>query len=424
MCINPSHIWIKRGPEYKRVPVPCDACKLCHRNYVDDWVGRCLCEAAYSTRSCTVSLTYAPPKNPNDLSHKIINPYHFQLFMKALRNSGHKVRYLVAGEYGGKKGRAHFHAILFFQKLETQENTAPWYNWGHQEDLKSSNKFSEQVPQDVMCHIQEWPHGHILCDWSASERSIKYCCEYLTIDRSRSWFSMSKKPPLGAAFFAEKAKLYVNNSVLPKSFEYLPPGGMPGKKYLMTGATRREFMNAITRARVSRPRMSKWVGRTFDKLERDEFKHEANTGDLAEQIAQTNENILARHKPLEKQMRQMKYAIDKSELDAQALVDRIEKQVADEWGFDDVEEFQGFCDNYGPSTRPELWRGSRNLHNSASSRDAGGGTGGASRPPSRVSVIGGAKRPPDTFDRQGKPEYQDRLSHVFDRDRPGRQADD
>ena len=38
-----------------------------------------------------------------------------QKFVRSLRKAGHKVRYMIAGEYGERKGRAHWHAVLFFK---------------------------------------------------------------------------------------------------------------------------------------------------------------------------------------------------------------------------------------------------------------------------------------------------------------------
>nr|QJB21558.1 MAG: replication initiator protein [Microvirus sp.] len=275
MCTNPSFVWVQRGPKWEQSPVPCDRCWSCRENYVSDWVGRCLCERATSVAACTLSLTYAPPADPRDLSHRVVTPEHFQLFMKRLRKAGHKVRYLVAGEYGELRERAHFHAILFFtefgpvaegQRAPVLEDRALFAR-----DPAIAAPFSAQIPQD-MCHIREWPHGHVVADWGFSEKAVRYCCEYLYRDGKRTaWLSMSKKPPLGAAWFAEKAAMSVQYDVLPSTFEYLPPGGKPGKKYLMTGATRRDFLNAITKDRAKRPRMSEWVGKTFDKLEREQF---------------------------------------------------------------------------------------------------------------------------------------------------------
>lgn len=193
--------------------------------------------------------------------------------MKLLRRAGHKVRYLVAGEYGDLKGRAHFHAILFFTHLEPLGDRGPMPRY--KDDYASGTSpddwgpFCREIPHKRMIHIREWPHGHIKVDWSASEKSARYVCKYLLAEnKNNAWFSLSKKPALGAAWFAKKAEKARELGVLPSTFEYMPPGGTKGRPYLMTGATRRDYLNAITTDPAMRERMSEWTRKTFDKYER------------------------------------------------------------------------------------------------------------------------------------------------------------
>ena len=120
-----------------------------------------------------------------------------------------------------------------------------------------------------MVNIREWPHGHVNVDWAASEKSARYVCKYLLADnKNNAWFSLSKKPALGAEWFAAKAAQARDHGVLPWSFEYQPPGCDRKQAYLMTGATRRDYLNAITTDPSFRDRMSEWVGKTFDKYQR------------------------------------------------------------------------------------------------------------------------------------------------------------
>lgn len=268
MCISPSNVWVQRGPEWVQQPTACRICWRCKENRKNDYIGRCLAEASTSAFSCAITLTYAP--RYHDLDDKIINPHHFQLFMKVLRKRGHKVRYLVAGEYGSLRDRAHFHAILFFTHIEPLRDgeTVPAYN--------KPAPFCQQVPHKEMCHISDWPHGHVLVDWSVDTRSAAYVCKYLVDDDKKNiWFSLSKKPALGSAFFAQKAALSRQYGVLPSTFEYQPPSGNPNKIYLMTGATRRDYLNQITQDPSLKPRMSEWVGKTFDKHHRSRLLAEA-----------------------------------------------------------------------------------------------------------------------------------------------------
>lgn len=268
MCINPTYVWMERGPKWEKQPVPCRKCWRCKKNRINDYTGRALCEVAVSSVTCTITLSYAPR---TDLADKILHPRHFQLFMKMLRRAGHKVRYLVAGEYGELKGRAHFHAVLFFEHLASPPPgaPAPFWNPRHSDDPFSSAPFSRLIPPKTRLHIREWPHGLVFVDWSSDEKSIRYVCKYiLSDDKNRAWFSMSKKPTLGSAWFSQKAQTARAHNVLPSAFAYRPPGSTSNQTFMVTGATRRDYLNAITTDRADLPRMSEWTAKSFEKYER------------------------------------------------------------------------------------------------------------------------------------------------------------
>lgn len=404
MCQSPSYVWVKRGPKWEQTPAPCDRCWSCRENYVSDFVGRCLCEAAVSQVSCTLSLTYATPRDPNDQSHRILNPYHFQLFIKRLRRVGHKVRYLAAGEYGDLKSRSHFHVILFFTVLKDIKQVDPHLmdRVAFQDDPSIASRFSRQMPNKSMCHIREWPHGHVECDWSMDEKAVRYCTEYLYEDGKKTgWSSMSKKPPLGYAWFAEKARKAVDLEVFPSTFEYLPPGGKPGKKYLMTGATRRDFLNLITLDRADRPKMSKWVKATFDKLERAEFVKSRDGAFFDDQA------FLDRQMPEAK----MRSLLVWQEVKEAVSLEQFAGLLAKAWGFDDVEEYEAFVAAGGCQTHPEYYRGFEHLQGRKSDSVDG------------RAFAGPATRAPDWFDRQGRPQWgpegREYLSAAFAREAPG-----
>lgn len=247
MCINPSFIWFERGPKYEQIPVPCKKCWRCNSNRVNDYVGRALCEASVSDSTLSLTLTYAPR---DDLAERVITPYHFQDFIRAIRRRGHSVRYIVVGEYGELTARAHFHCILFFK------GTSP------------------DIPEQTNTHIPEWPHGHVWAEWSATEKAVRYVCKYLLKNEpGKYWFSLSKKPSIGNGFFMKKAAIMAELGTFPSSFEYLPPGGSKNRPYLMTGASRRDYIAEIvrliaTRHRISESKLSEWVARALQKVER------------------------------------------------------------------------------------------------------------------------------------------------------------
>jgi hypothetical protein len=119
--------------------VACGQCLGCRLDHSRMWAMRCVHEASLYDFNCFITLTYRSEVEssvkqftnglyvPSDWS---LHRSHFVKFMKRLRkNSGHKIRYFMAGEYGRccqhgidvervgcplcVVGRPHYHALLF-----------------------------------------------------------------------------------------------------------------------------------------------------------------------------------------------------------------------------------------------------------------------------------------------------------------------
>lgn len=217
MCVAPCKL--ADGTE-----VACRYCWQCKRNKINDYVGRCIAESKFSTQTYAVTLTYAQEAGVSSVTlvYKDI-----QDFLKRLRKR-YNVRYIVAGEYGTKKGRAHWHIVLFFK-----------------------GKVPE-VKQDVRVNWKYWPHGFSYFqkpDWKGFQYVLKYVLKDQTADSADNHLAMSKKPPLGYEFFEELAKTHVDQAVVPRSFKY-KVGGIrkdngEEKTFFMQGKTRDNFMNAF-----------------------------------------------------------------------------------------------------------------------------------------------------------------------------------
>lgn len=102
--------------EGSKVMLPCGVCLGCRVDRAAGWAIRSNHEAkmvqSEGRESAFITLTFDDEHLPDDNS---LRKFHFQNFMKRLRKAiaPLKVRYLACGEYGSKKGRAHYHAILF-----------------------------------------------------------------------------------------------------------------------------------------------------------------------------------------------------------------------------------------------------------------------------------------------------------------------
>lgn len=228
----------------------CGHCWQCRKQKNDDRVGRCLCEQSLSDWSAYVTLTYRDsPEREKDGAHEFLTTRHVQRFVRSLRRRGHVIRYFAVGEYGEKKGRAHFHVLLFGL------GARPLWR------------------QEANIHIPSWTHGHVWVLFDPAEVKMRYTVKYLLkAERYGKAYTLSKKPPLGHEFFMAMAARHVALGVITRAFEYRPPGADPRRRYYMTGATRRNYIERVCDLLGCTPteaaeRGSEWVKRSFDSVE-------------------------------------------------------------------------------------------------------------------------------------------------------------
>ncbi len=229
MCIRPNRL-------DDGVEVACRECWQCRKRRVDDLIGRCIAESKYSKKTYAITLTYAQDAGVNavTLVYKDV-----QDFLKRLRKN-YKCRYIVAGEYGSAKGRAHWHIIVFFKDNvpDVQENKRVQWKY--------------------------WPHGFSYFqypDWKGFEYALKYVLKDQTSRSADAHLAMSKKDmqwceqsqkmkmqgaPLGYQYFNWLADEYVRQGLAPQSYFY-KFGGIRDyknreKTFMMTGKTKENFM--------------------------------------------------------------------------------------------------------------------------------------------------------------------------------------
>lgn len=125
-CDTPFHVNNPRYPIYsndRQVPVPCGKCPACLSRRTSVWTFRLKQQAKNALSSYFITLTY-------DTRHVPISPRGFltldkrdvQLYFKRLRKAHRKdhepLKYYLAGEYGTKTFRPHYHIILFNADVE------------------------------------------------------------------------------------------------------------------------------------------------------------------------------------------------------------------------------------------------------------------------------------------------------------------
>lgn len=96
---------------HKYVVVPCGKCMQCRARHARDWKVRLYHHSITEGDSLFVTLTY----DDEHMDSPHLDYRHFQLFMKRFRRKfpNRKISFFVAGEYGSKTFRRHFHCIIF-----------------------------------------------------------------------------------------------------------------------------------------------------------------------------------------------------------------------------------------------------------------------------------------------------------------------
>ncbi|AXH75766.1 MAG: replication initiator protein [Microviridae sp.] len=102
--------------------LPCGSCVGCQISRAREWAIRCSLEQQLHPVCSFLTLTYADRYCPPTLSKRDLS-----LFMRYLRRDVGSLRFFGCGEYGERRGRPHYHAILF----GSADREAAERAWGH-----------------------------------------------------------------------------------------------------------------------------------------------------------------------------------------------------------------------------------------------------------------------------------------------------
>jgi len=154
-----------------------------------------------------VTLTYSDENLPfSEDMYPILCKRDVQLWLKRLRKrfANKEIRYYLAGEYGPKTRRPHYHVILF--GLSPDELDPDWFYF----DGKSG-PFKPNYCRNTPLY-QTWELG-VVHIGEANRHSIQYCAGYVTKKITRKgdglepeFQLMSRRPGLGCGAVAEIAR--------------------------------------------------------------------------------------------------------------------------------------------------------------------------------------------------------------------------
>lgn len=163
------------------VAIPCGHCLSCKLDYARVWSNRCMLESLDHEKNCFLTLTY----DDEHLGDNKLDKKDFQDFMKRLRsNLDVNIRYFACGEYGGKFGRKHMHAIIF--------------GWCP-DDVK--NIFGHLTSDFVQ---STWKKGNVeIGDVTPASCAYvaRYCQKKIYTNKSDEFVLMSRRPGIGYNYF-------------------------------------------------------------------------------------------------------------------------------------------------------------------------------------------------------------------------------
>lgn len=171
------------GPS-EPVLLACGQCVGCRVARSREWAVRCVHEASLHEANAFVTLTYDDSHIPDNGS--LVKKDH-QDWMKRLRErlAGTRIRYFLAGEYGGDLGRPHYHALLFGVSFSDQ---VIWSKSGRYPLWRS------RVLEET------WPFGHSWIgevSWESAAYVARYCLKKVNGDRAYERYAKDVDPETG-----------------------------------------------------------------------------------------------------------------------------------------------------------------------------------------------------------------------------------
>ena len=181
----------------KIINLPCGKCRGCRLEYARQWAVRCHHEASMHKHNSFLTLTFNNENLPEDGS---LNVATFQNFMKKVRNHTQLqgLRYFHCGEYGEKKGRPHYHVLLFGYDFPDKDE--------HKLSSKKYKLYTSQQLQDL------WPYGFSYIG-NVTFESASYVARYIfkktddrkdqhkNLNRQPEYCTMSRRPGIGQSWY-------------------------------------------------------------------------------------------------------------------------------------------------------------------------------------------------------------------------------
>lgn len=219
-------VFSDRRAEWRELTLPCGQCIGCRVERSRQWAVRCMHEASLYDVNSFVTLTYDEANLPANGSLRYRD---YQKFMKRLRKTGRKARFFCCGEYGGERGRPHYHACLFGvgfgdrvyyrsmpsgADLYTSEELERLWPFGFSSVGDVTFESAAYVARYVLKKVGSDVERLGVLDMSTGELAL----------RAEEFVRMSLKPGVGAPWLAKfQTDVYPRDEVIVRGVKCKPP---------------------------------------------------------------------------------------------------------------------------------------------------------------------------------------------------------
>jgi len=207
--------------------LPCGQCLGCRLERSRQWATRCMHEASLHDQTAFLTLTYDDAHLPfrNQLEYPT-----FQSFMRRFRKRVKTpLRFYMAGEYGAKEQRPHYHALIF------------GYDFPDKKHFKKTDAGEKIYTSDLLSQL--WPLGHAstgAVTFESAAYVARYCVSKVTGKAAEAHYKrsdehgdyqltpefnhMSLKPGIGLKFLDKYlSDIYPNDYVVTNGHKAKPP---------------------------------------------------------------------------------------------------------------------------------------------------------------------------------------------------------
>ena len=226
-CSDGSVVFSERkGDVVRSLQLPCGKCIGCRLERSRQWAMRCMHEASLYERNCFITLTYNDKNLPEDRS---LNYVDFQLFMKRFRKRfpNTKIRFYMAGEYGEKFGRPHFHACIFnfdFPDRKYLRTTGSGSKLFTSQILEELWPFGYSSVGDVNFQSAAYVARYIMKKVTGKDSWKNYVDEDSGVVKTPEFNKMSLKPGIGTGWYQKfKSDVYPHDYVVVNGVKVKPP---------------------------------------------------------------------------------------------------------------------------------------------------------------------------------------------------------